>query len=262
MQNLETDADRQCAMSWWSWLFPHSPAARAEKIIRDAQRSTNAVMEPLTALTIGIVSTSWQCTQAVKPYFRRNHAMSKHPELQEGYIYCEFLKFSVFLMSMSAFNCGLPANDFAKLKEAVTLLIAHPTIDKFFAHVWDSVLEHLVWETLSTGDSFYGAASDRFSTLATNVITLAGYEVDGEQIDTETTKLVSLVESQVTQIFCFGSLGLENLREMVERASAAIKDCESDGSSLAQMFRDERKEKTREHAETPPYATADKHSGR
>jgi hypothetical protein len=48
------------------------------------------------------------------------------------------------------------------------------------------------------------------------------------------------------QIFCFGSLGLENLREMVERASAAIDALESDGSSLAQMFQDERREKTRE----------------
>jgi hypothetical protein len=233
-------------MSWRSWLFPNSPAARAEKLFRDVQHQTDAVMQPLTALTIGIVSTSWQCTQAVKPYLLPNHTMGKHPELQEGYIYCEFIRFSVFLMSMSAFNCGLSTAKFAKLKEAITLLITHPTIDTFFAHVRDSVLENLIYDTLSTGDAFYGSSPDRFPRLAKNVLALAGYEVDGEQIDTETTKLVSLVESQTTQIFCFGSLGLENLREMVERASAAIEVCESDGSSLAQMFRDERREKTRE----------------
>jgi hypothetical protein len=203
-------------------------------------------MQPLCTLTIGIVSTGWQCTQAVKPYFRPNHTMGKHPELQEGYIYCEFLRFSVFLMSTSAFNCGISAEKFAKLKEAITLLIVHPTVDTFFAHVRDPVLETLIYDTLSNGDVVYGRSADRFSRLSKNILTLAGYEVDGEQIDSEITKLVSLVESQVTQIFCFGSLGLENLREMVERASAAIDALESDGSSLAQMFRDERREKARE----------------
>lgn len=147
---------------------------------------------------------------------------------------------------MSAFNCGVSGAKFMKLKEAITLLLAHPTIDTFFADVRDSVLEHLLLETLNTGDSFYAAASDKFPQLAKNVLTFAGHEVDGEQIDTENTKLVNLVESQVMQIFCFGSLGLENLRKMVERASTAIEVCESDGSSLAQMFREERREKTHE----------------
>jgi hypothetical protein len=86
---------------------------------------------------------------------------------------------------MSAFNCGISGEKFAKLKEAITLLIVHPTVDTFFAHVRDPVLETLIYDTLSNGDVFYGSSPDRFPRLAKNVLTFAGYEVDGEQIDTE-----------------------------------------------------------------------------
>lgn len=233
-------------MSWRSWLFPNSPAARAEKLIREVQRHTNAVMEPLIGLTLQIVSASWQCTQAVKPYLRPNHKMTKHPELQEAYIYCEFLRFSVFLMSFSAYNRGLDAAKFATLKEPIALLMVHPTLDTFFAHVQDSALEKFVYDALSNGDRVYARCSDKFARLAKNVLTLAGYDVDGEHVDAETTNLGSVVETEVTKIFYFGGFGLENLGEMVERASTAIDVYESDGSSLAQMFRDERREKTRE----------------
>jgi hypothetical protein len=99
--------------------------------------------------------------------------MSKHPELQEGYIYCEFLRFSVFLMSMSAFNCGMSAEKFAKLKEAITLLIVHPTVDTFFAHVRDPVIETLIYDTLSNGDVFYGSSlTDSLDLLRTSSLLL------------------------------------------------------------------------------------------
>jgi hypothetical protein len=80
-----------------------------------------------------------------------------------------------------------------------------------------------------------------------NVLILGGYNVDCEHVDAETTKVVSVLESEITNIlYSAGLLGLENLGEMLLRACAAIDIYESDGSSLAQMFRDERREKTRE----------------
>lgn len=231
-------------MSWRSWLFPNSPAARAEKAIRDAQRQTNAVMQPLIALTLGILSTSWECTQKVTPHIR------PHPQdhaLQHILIYCEFLLFSFFLMSLSGFNCGLPPSKYSKLKELIMLLIVHPTVDTYFAHLKDSSeLERLLYEGLRKGDTYYGSSENCLLSLVKNVITISGYDINKGRSDPKTSQLMNLVDREVIQILSSGSLRSENLKEMVQRASAAIDVYESDGSSLAQMFRDERREKTSE----------------
>jgi hypothetical protein len=113
-------------------------------------------MQPLTALTLGIVSTSWECTQKVTPHLR------PHPQdhaLQHILIYCEFILFSFFLMSLSAFTCGLPATKYAKLKESTMLLIVHPTVDMYFSHLKDPLeLERLLYEGLREGDTYYGCS--------------------------------------------------------------------------------------------------------
>jgi hypothetical protein len=75
---------------------------------------------------------------------------------------------------------------------------------------------------------------------------LAGYDINKEKIDPEAAKFMNLMDREVIQILNSGSLRSENLREMVQRASAAIDVYESEGSSIPQMFRDERREKTRE----------------
>jgi flagellar motor switch protein FliM len=80
-------------MSWRSWLFPHSPTMQAEKAIREASDRTNAVMEPINGLVVGIVSASWQCTQEVKPHLHVNPEFMKAPHTpkeQDIYISTSF----------------------------------------------------------------------------------------------------------------------------------------------------------------------------
>jgi hypothetical protein len=70
-----------------------------------------------------------------------------------------FFSFLFFLMSLSAFTCGLPATKYAKLKESTMLLIVHPTVDMYFSHLKDPLeLERLLYEGLRKGDTYYGCS--------------------------------------------------------------------------------------------------------
>jgi hypothetical protein len=106
-------------MSWRSWLLPHSPAAQAEKAIREAGRCTDAVMRPINSLVVEIVSASWQCTQEVKPYLRINSEFTEAPHTpqeQDTYVFYEFLYFFMHLMNREAHQ-RLPI---AKLEKITT----------------------------------------------------------------------------------------------------------------------------------------------
>jgi hypothetical protein len=123
-------------MSWRSWLLPHSQAAQAEKAIREARRQTDAVMEPITHLVVGIVSASWQCTQEVKLHLRINSEFTKAPHTpqeQDRYVFYEFLYFFIHLMNREAHR-RLPISKLEKLQQVIAPLILPSVVGGFFGH--------------------------------------------------------------------------------------------------------------------------------
>jgi hypothetical protein len=277
-------------MSWRSWLLPHSPAAQAEKAIREAERRTDAVMRPITSLVVGIVSASWQCTQEVKPHLRINSEFTKAPHTpqeQDIYVFYEFLYFFMHLMNREAHR-RLPIAKLEKLQQVIAPLILPSAVDSFFGH-WPKKfkdgIERDLYKKLNDAEGEYASCkkflpdtqawlpgyiphideSALFSRVAMNVLNLAGYESKTADAETlvlakviETVAMAKMVEAPEkpdrTVISNFGCL--KNFGELVERASAAIDVYESDGSSLPHVLQECRVEESREveailHITTP-----------
>jgi hypothetical protein len=236
-------------MSWRSWLFPHSPGAQAEKTIREAQCHTNAVMQPINDLVVAIVSTSWQCTQEVKPHLRVNPEFTKAPRTpqeQDIYIFYEFLYFFMHLMNREAHR-RLSNEKLEKLQQTTAPLILPSVVGAFFGHWPDKYkdgIERGLYEKLNDAEGEYASCkmffNDKFeidekaliSRLAMNVLNLAGYETGNARADVETITLAKLIETGAmaklveacetpanTLISNFGCL--RNFGELVEQASGS-----------------------------------------
>ena len=114
---------------------PNKAAAvvAVEKTIDRAKFITETVMQPLSALTTDIISTSWECTQAIKPHLRPNDAMKNHPENQIAYTYFTFLAFFIRLINVEAFNAALDRDAFLQLKDAILSMIVPSQSKRFSA---------------------------------------------------------------------------------------------------------------------------------
>jgi hypothetical protein len=253
---VKSDAYKGDAMSWRSWLFPHSPAAKAEKHLREARRGAEAFVQPIGALGLAIVSASWQCAQAVKPYLRpTQEIVEKEPLLQQAYVLNEFLYFFIHLMKRHAHSQLSFEQSETLQKIILPLIVRSAAVDAFFGH-WPedlrSGIETDFYKILTEVDTEYTARTDELlaksnsypvplpfaglrtelalsSRLVLTVVELAGYEIENGRPETTAMPLASLVGSQVISILSSG--GLRNFCDLVEKASAAIDSHQSTGES-------------------------------
>jgi hypothetical protein len=239
-------------MSWRSWLFPNSPEALAQKQFREAQQRSETLMQPIGALGLAIVSASWQCAQAVKPYLQPNQDLfKKEPLFQQSYVLNEFLYFFIHLMKRHVRTLLSPEQS-EKLQETVLpLIVRSAAVDAFFGH-WPedlrSGIENDFCKIMNEMDHEYTERTDDLlarssgypvppalaelrtelalsSRLVLTVIELAGYKIDDGRPDSSIMPLASLVGSQVIKILSSGCL--RDFRALVERAGSAVDVYES-----------------------------------
>jgi hypothetical protein len=242
-------------MSWKSWLFPSRASASltgsqqvlAEQHIRAADRDASALMEPIGALALPIVAGSWQCTQAVTPYLKRNQErFTKEPLIQQSHILNEFLYFFIHIMKRHA-NNQLSGEDSKKLQAIVLpLVIRSGAVDAFFAHwpqEYRTGIERDVYKVLDDVEKEYAACTERLvargntyaapippqfanfrvelalsSRLALSVLDLAGYEVEeGRPAHERDFPFASVVAGEAMKVLSVGDL--RNFSELVARAS-------------------------------------------
>ena len=118
-------------MGWKSW-FGIGRHPEQKEASDGAKWITDFVMQEINNLVVKIISTSWECTQAIKPHLRPNESLRKHPEAQQAYIHFLFLGFFLRLMSFQACNVGLNRPAFARLKETVLPMIVSTQVAAFF----------------------------------------------------------------------------------------------------------------------------------
>ena len=82
-------------MRWRSWRGADRSAETAKELIHGATRKADAVIQPTSALVMEIVSAGWGCTQTLKSHLRPSKEMVTHPELQQAYIFFDFLSFFI-----------------------------------------------------------------------------------------------------------------------------------------------------------------------
>jgi len=146
-------------MSWRSWLFPTSPEAQAEKLLRETARAVKELHQPIDDLTLAIVSAGWKCSQSVKPHLRPVKEFAEHPEVQEVYVFYEFLYFYLHLVNRQA-HSRLGPDRVAKLQGAVGPLIVPAAVDTFFAHwpeKFKSGIERNFYEKLNDAEMEYAS---------------------------------------------------------------------------------------------------------
>jgi len=225
-------------MSWRSWLFPNSPGAQAEKLLHETARAVEKLHRPIGDLTLAIVSAGWKCSQSVKPHLRPVNEFAEHPEVQEVYVFYEFLYFFLHLMNRQA-QSRLGPDRVAKLQGAVGPLIVPAAVDTFFAHwpeKFKSGIERNFFEKLNDAEAEYASCKLLFaekgpiddtalcSRLAMNVSNLAGYDAGVERLSDASLEFVNLVGALVMDSLNSGPL--KGLGEMVEKAGAGIEALE------------------------------------
>jgi hypothetical protein len=225
-------------MSWRSWLFPNSPGARAEKLLHETAGAVEKLHRPIGDLALAIVSAGWKCSQSVKPHLRPVNEFAEHPEVQEVYVFYEFLYFFLHLMNRQA-HSRLGPDRVAKLQGAVEPLIVPAAVDTFFAHwpeKFKSGIERNFFEKLNDAEMEYASCKLLFpekrpiddtamcSRLAMNVSNLAGYDAGVERLSDASLEFVNLVGALVMDNLSSGPL--KGLGEMVEKAGAATEALE------------------------------------
>lgn len=225
-------------MSWRSWLFPTSPEAQAEKLLRETARAVKELHQPIDDLTLAIVSAGWKCSQSVKPHLRPVKEFAEHPEVQEVYVFYEFLYFYLHLVNRQA-HSRLGPDRVAKLQGAVGPLIVPAAVDTFFAHwpeKFKSGIERNFYEKLNDAEMEYASCKLLFpekkpiddtalcSRLAMKVSNLAGYDAGVERLSDASLGFVNIIDALMMDNLSSGPL--KGLGEMVEKAGAAIEALE------------------------------------
>jgi hypothetical protein len=223
-------------MSWRSWLFPNPRYPKIEKIVRESALAADAVMRPLEDLELSIVTAADTCAKRVKPYLRSNPELDAgRPDLQVGYIYVfyEFLYFFLHMMNREAYQrMGRP--DKVKLQELVGPSIRSVAVDAFFGHwpeKFKSGMRNSFYEKLNDAEMEYATCKTLVSNtspiddtalcsrLAKNVLMLAGYGADTEELSAESAAFAKLVQRSALEV-----LNNMNLGELVARAGAVVLD--------------------------------------
>lgn len=219
-------------MNWRSWLSPNSLRAQAEKILHETRHQVEELQRPIGDLSLAIVSSGWKCSQSVKPYFRPVKEFAQHPQLQEIYVFYEFLYFFLHLLNRQA-HSRLSPNIGAKVQDEMGALIVPTAIDTFCAH-WPEKLKSGMrqefFENLNDAEREYATCKRLFpkktpiddtalcSRLARNISNHAGYDV--ERPSHASLKFIDFVGGLVRDNLNSGPL--KDLGEMVEKAGAAI----------------------------------------
>jgi hypothetical protein len=221
-------------MSWRSWLSPKSVVAQqAEKILRQTKHEGEEWRRSVGDLGRAIVSAGWECSQSVKPYFRPVKELVQHPQLQEIYVFYEFLYFFLHLLNREA-HSKLSSSLRAKVPDELGALIVPTAIDTFCAH-WPEKLKSGMrqefYQNLNDAELEYASCNRLFpektpiddtalcSRLAINIAKHAGYDADVQRLSGAGLKFIDLVGGSVRNRL---TGPLKNLGEMVEKAGAAI----------------------------------------
>jgi hypothetical protein len=217
-------------MSWRSLLFPNSPGARMETIIRETERKVDKLLQPIGDLGLAIVSAASKCTQDVEPYFRP----AKDPGLQRMYVFCEFLYFFMHLTNRQAYQT-LGSDKVGILQKAIWPGIASTAVDTFCAHwpeKFKSGIKGDFFNNLNNAELEYSSFkllspekkpidnNAMCSQLAMHILNHAGYDADVDRLSDDSLKLINLVGALVMDNLNLGPL--KNLGEMVEKAGAAL----------------------------------------
>jgi len=224
-------------MRWRPWRGADRSAQKVEEHIRAARREVDAVVQPTSALVMGIVSAGWGCTQALKSHLRPSKEMVTHPELQKAYIFFEFIAFFLYLMSVFAFKLKLPPQRYLKLKEVVLLMIVAPQVETFFGDWPDKTqIRDQLHKVLESADANFGHAGDQsWEKLTSNVLRVAGYEIEHQSLDVEAAAVRDLITTGLGKALT--DLNAHKFEGLVKAASAAIEIYERDGSSLPELLR-------------------------
>jgi hypothetical protein len=219
------------------WRGADRSAETAKELIDVATRNADAVIQPTSALVLGIVSASWACTQTLQPHLRPNKKMVKRPELQQAYIFFEYIAFFLYLMSVFAFKLKLSPQQYLKLKEVVSLMIAAPQVETFFGNWPDKTqISNHLYKVLESADANFGHAGDQsWEKLTRNVLELAGYEIENRPADVEVDAVRDLITTGLG--IAMTDLTTDKFEELIKTANAAIETYERDGSSLPELLR-------------------------
>jgi hypothetical protein len=214
------------------------------KLFADAREEE--LRRPIGDLALAIVSAAWKCNQSVKPYLRPGNKFSEHPEIQEVYVFYEFLCFFIHLMNRQA-RIDLGPDRVAKLENEVRPLIIPSAVDAFFGHWPEKVksrIESEFYNKLNHAKMEYAnckglfpenglvGKTDPFSRLAINILDLASYELV-ESDHPASRELIILVRSLVAENL--DSAPLKDFGTMIEKAGGAIATLR--GGRLEQLLR-------------------------
>jgi hypothetical protein len=224
-------------MRWRSWRGADKSAETAKEHIHAASQEVAAVIQPTSALVMGIVSASWGCTQTLKTHLRPSKEMVRYPEVQQAYIFFEFMSFFLYLMGVFAFNLKLPPQRYLKLKEVVLLMIVAPQVETFFGDWPDKTqIRDQLHKVLESADATFGQAGDQsWERLTANVLRVAGYEIENQSSDVEAAAVRELITTGLGKALT--DLNADKFEGLVKTASAAIEIYERDGSSLPELLR-------------------------
>jgi hypothetical protein len=210
-----------------SWLSPKSvEAQQAEKILQQTKHEVDELRRSIGDLALAIVSAGWKCSQSVKP-------PAQHPQLQEIYVFYEFLYFFLHLLNRQAHR-KLSPNIRAKVQDELAAIIVPTAIDTFCAH-WPEKLKSGIrqefFQNLNDAEREYASCKRLFpektpiedtalcSRLAMNISKHAGYHANVERSSDTGLKFIGLVFGLVRDSLAGP---LKNLGEMVEKAGAVI----------------------------------------
>ena len=246
--------------------FMHIESQTHEKIIKDAiATGTSAALvrwlpvlkqfedardkelrRPIGDLALAIGSAAWKCNQSVKPYLRPGNKFAQHPEVQEVYVFYEFLYFFLHLMNRQA-RIELGPDRVAKLENEVWPLIIPSAVDAFFGHwpeKFKSRIESEFYDKLNNAKMEYASCkglfpekglvgkTDPFSRLAINILHLASYELE-ESDCPASRELIIRVRGLVAENL--DSAPLKDFGTLIEKAGAAIATLR--GARLEQLLR-------------------------
>jgi hypothetical protein len=223
-------------MRWRAWRSADRSAEAAKELIHVATRAADEVIQPISALVVGIVSASWGCTQKLKPHLRPSKEMATHPELQQAYIFFECISFFLYLMSVFAFKLKLSPKRYLKLKEVALLMIVAPQVETFFGNWPDKtqIRDHL-HKALENADATFGQVGDQsWEKMTGNILKLAGYESEKHSSDIEADAMRDLITTGLGMAVI--DLNAEKFMGLIKIANAAIETYERDGSSLPELL--------------------------
>jgi hypothetical protein len=201
---------------------------------------------PIGDLAFAIVSAAWKCNQKITPYLRPGNKFAEHREVQEVYVFYEFLYFFLHLMNREA-HTRLGPDRVVKLRNEVRPLIIPSAVDAFFGcwpEKFKSRIESEFYNKLNDAEMEYASCkglfperelvgkTDMFSRLAINILDLASYELV-ESDYPPSRELIIIVRSLVAENLDTGPL--KDFGTMIEKGGAAITTLR--GARLEQLLR-------------------------